>query len=59
MRGIYLRGIYCNDDTCKYNEDHFCKHQFPEMQVDTNINGKPCNVCMSYEDRRKENDTET
>lgn len=49
-----MQVVCCDDNTCKYNKEEFCKNPFPTIKVGKNDSHETCNICESYEDRRKE-----
>ena len=54
MKGFEMQVICCDDSTCRYNADGFCQCAFPQIRVGHDNNNTPCNICESYEDRRKD-----
>ena len=46
--------VYCKDDTCKWNIDHFCARAFVDMEVTTNYMKETIVQCVSYKERKDE-----
>lgn len=44
--------IQCDDNTCRYNPDGFCKCPLPVIQIGQDYSQKTVNICASYEDKR-------
>lgn len=48
--------VCCKDCTCKHNNDGFCRCDFPQMEVGADSNNQICVMCVSYQNRSKEDD---
>lgn len=46
--------VYCKDDTCKWNRDHFCARAFVDMEVTYNYINETIVQCANYEKRKDE-----
>lgn len=46
--------VYCKDDTCKWNREHFCARVFVDMEVTTNYMKETIVQCVSYKERKDE-----
>lgn len=44
--------VYCKDDTCKWNRDHFCARAFLDMEHTTSYMGETILQCMNYEEEK-------
>lgn len=43
--------IQCDDQTCKFNFDGYCRNQYPVIKVGADSNKDIINICTSYEVR--------
>ena len=53
MKEILVR---CEDETCKHYEAGYCNAKNIEMETERNARNQIIVVCMTYEDRREEED---